>query len=320
MDKEWVRNTVEEQINAIYGLKDPSGGDVEKMVAGRFSNNPVLQFPGFRELNPLFGCYQGTALLKEHYKGFYDAIEVLGLEKQYIIVDGFGASAHFAAELKFKGSGSVYDLELVALVEPDMEGRVRDLKLYFDTSTFQKAFKTPNARFKDVRGIMPHPGLDPRSPHHAGAIMADAYNAFGRVYLGTEDWDTWYDLFADDMEVIFKSNVDLLPYAGQYSGKEGFKQWLKKLFSIWSLNSFNFTKTYAEGNIADFAMHELHYYDNPDGSRRYLDVYIVQNWITDGDGKIHLFKSYHDSAWLDETFLASKVYKDHYGYPENYAR
>ncbi len=152
MDREWIRSTVEKQINAIYMFKDPSGGDVEKMVTARFSGSPILQFPGFKELHPLFD----------------------------------------------------------------------------------------------------------------------------------------------------------------------FKQWLKDLFSIWSLNSFNFTNIYAEGNAADYAMHELHYYANPDGSKRYLDVYIVQSVMVDENGKLSLFKSYNDSAWLDETFFASEIYKGHYGYPRDY--
>ena len=318
MDKESIRNTVEKQIGAIYGLKDPSGEDVERMVDERFSRSPVLQFPGFKELNPLFGCHQGAAKLKEHFKSFYNAIEVVRLEKQFVVVDGFGASAHYGCELRFKESGSVYDFELVALVDLDMEGRARDLKLHFDTSTFMKAVKTPNARFSDVRGVSPHPEIDPESGHYAGGIMSNMYDYFQRLYLGLGSWEDFYALFADDVEVVFKSNVDVIPYAGRYSGKEGLKQWFKNLLSTWSLASFNFTRIHAEGNVADFAMDEQHYYTNPDGSRRYLAVYLVQSWVADKNGKICLFKSYHDSAWLDQTFFASQVYKDYYGYPANY--
>jgi hypothetical protein len=123
-----------------------------------------------------------------------------------------------------------------------------------------------------------------------------------------------------EIEVVFKSNVDVLPYAGQYSGIPGFKQWLENLFSLWSLNAFNFTKVYTEGNAADFMMHELHYYDNPDGTKRYLDEYIVQSFKVDEQGKVEIFKSYNGSSWLDETYYASEVYKGHYGYPADYPK
>ena len=121
MDKEWVRKTVESQVNAIYGLKNPSKADVKKMVDQYFTKCPVFQFMGYNQLNPLFGCYQGTDQLKEYYMNFYNAVEVLGFKKQFIIVDGFGASAHYAAEFKFKESGSVFDFELVGLVDLDVD-------------------------------------------------------------------------------------------------------------------------------------------------------------------------------------------------------
>lgn len=320
MDKEWIRKTVEKNIGAIYGLKKPSDEAVENMVDTMFSQCPTLQFPGFMELNPLFGCKQGVFLIKEHYKTFYKTVEVLNLEKQYIIVDGFSTDAHYKIELKFNDSGSLYEFELLFLMDIDAEGRVRDIKLYFDTATFLKAVKTQNGQFKDVREALPHPEFNPNSKLKAGAIASNVYNAFGMAYLGWGKWEDFFNLLSDGVEVVFKSNVDVLPYAGQYSGKEGFKQWLDDLFSIWSLNAFNFTKVYTEGNAADFMMHELHYYNNPDGSRRYLDVYIVQSIRIDDEGKVQIFKSYNDSAWLDETYFASTVYKQHYGYPDDYPR
>ncbi len=318
MDKEWVRSTVEKQINKVYGLKKPSAGNVAQMVDSVFGRCAVLQFPGYKELFTLFGCIQGAARLKEHYNSFYDAIEVLAFEKQFIIVDGFGASAHYRAEFRFRESGSIYDFEIIALVDLDMEGRIRDLKLHFDTSTFLKAVQARNARLRDVRGIMSHPAVDPKSGVYAGAILSDMYDMFMKLYRGEETWENFYTRWADDVEVVFKSNVDVIPYAGQYSEKDGLKRWFENLLSIWSLASFNFTKVYAEGNIADFAMDEQHYYTNPDGSKRYLSVYLVQSWVVDERGKICLFKSHHDSGWMDQTFFATQVYKDYYGYPKDY--
>ncbi len=320
MDKEWIRRTVEKNIDAIYRLKNPSQTEIETMVDKIFTQCPTFQFPGFMEQNPLFGCMQGVFLLKEHLKNFYNTVEVLKLEKQYIIVDGLGSSAHYLMELRFKESGSLYEFELLFLMDMDLEGRVRDLKLYFDTATFLKAVKTKNGKFKDVREGLPHPEFNPNSKLKTGALMSDSYIAFGMAYLGMGKWDDFYSRLSDGVEVIFKSNVDVLPYAGQYSGKEGFKKWLDDLFSIWSLNAFNFTKVYTEGNAADFMMHELHYYYNPDGTRRYLDVYIVQCGRYNDEGKAEFFKSYNDSAWLDETFYASEVYKQHYGYPADYPK
>ena len=323
MNKEWIRQTVEKNINAVYGLKNPTEKAVETMVDTMFTQCPTFQFPGYMELNPLFGSIQGVFLLKGHFNNFFNAVDVVNLEKQYIIVDGFGADAHYKMELKFKESGSVYEFELLFLMDLDMEGRIRDLKLYFDTATFLKAVKTINGHFKDVREAVPHTKFNPNSNLKAGAITSNAYMAFGMAYYGfVGNWDDYYSKLSDGVEVVFKSNVDVLPYAGQYSGSgsDGFKNWLNDLFSLWSLNAFNFAKVYTEGNAADFMMHELHYYNNPDGTKRYLDVYIVQSVLVNDDGKIELFKSYNDSAWLDETFYASEVYKKHYGYPSDYPR
>lgn len=318
MDKERVRKTVEQQVVAVFGLKDPSGADVAAMVEARFNRCPAFQFMGYPQLNPLFGCYQGTDQLKAYFVNFYKEVEVLAFRKQFILVDGSGASAHFAAEFRFKGSGSTYDFELAALVDLDGEGRIRGLRFHFDSSTFLKAFRTKNAKFQDVQGRMPHPEFNPASNVYAAGVMSNMYNTFMRLYRGEESWENFYDLWADGIEVVFKSNVDVIPYAGQYSGKEGLKQWFKNLLSVWSLATFNFTNVYCEGNIADFAMDEQHYYTNPDGSRRYLSVYLIQSWIVDEEGKVHLFKSYHDSGWMDQTLLASQVYKDYYGYPADY--
>ncbi len=323
MDKEWIRSTAEKNINAVYGLKNPGPADIEAMVDTVFTQCPTLQFPGFMEQNPLFGCLQGEFLLKEHFKAFYNTVEVLKLEKEFIIVDGFSSDAHYSMELKFKESGSKYEFELLFLMDIDMEGRVRDLKLYFDTATFLKAVKTKNGAFKDVREAVPHTAFKPNSPLRAGALASSAYLSFGMAYYNFGNWEDFYSKLSDKIEVVFKSNVDVLPYAGEYSGTsgaEGFKNWLKDLFSLWSLNAFNFTKVYTEGNMADFMMHELHYYNNPDGTKRYLDVYIVQSCKFNDEGKMELFKSYNDSAWLDETFFASEIYKKHYGYPADYPK
>ena len=322
MNKEWIRQTVEKNIGIIYGLKDLKDNDIEAMVDRMFAQCPTFQFPGYTELNPLFGCIQGVFLLKEHFKSFFSTVEVLNLEKQYIVVDGFSADAHYLMELKFKESGSCYEFELLFFMDIDEEGRIRDLKLYFDTATFLKALKNKNGTFKEVREAVPHTEFKPDSKWKAGAIASDAYVKFGVAILGLGNWEDFYAKLSDGVEVVFKSNVDVLPYAGQYSGQgsEGFKKWLDDLMSLWSLNAFNFTKVYTEGNVADFMMHELHYYNNPDGSKRYLDVYIVQSCLLKDDGKIELFKSYNDSAWLDETFYASEVYKKHYGYPPDYPK
>ncbi|MEW6443081.1 MAG: nuclear transport factor 2 family protein [bacterium] len=318
MDKEQIRSTVDEKLNAIYGLKNPSAGQVEKMVDEVFSSHPVLQFAGYRQLHPLFGCRQGRADLKRHYTQLYAEAEILKFQKQFIIVEGFSASAHHHAEIRFKESGSRYDFEIITLVDLDRDGRVRDLKLHFDTSTFLKAVHTPKASFKDVQAIMPHPKFDPNSKVDAGAVMSHLYDFFARLYVGQEKWEDLYALWAPDAEISFKSNVDLIPYAGRYANIEGVKQWFQNLLSTWSLATFNFTKVYAEGNIADFAMDEQHYYTNPDGSRRYLSVYLVQSWIVDDNKKVHLFQSHHDSAWMDNTMLATQLYKDYYGYPKDY--
>lgn len=322
MDKKWIRETAEKNIGLIYGLKNPTPKAVETMVDTVFTQCPTFQFPGFMELNPLFGCVQGVILLKEHFKNFFNTVEVLSLEKQYIIVDGFSADAHYKMELKFKESESRYEFELLFLMDTDMEGRVRDLKLYFDTATFLKAVKAKKGIFKDVREAVPHTEFKQGSKLKAAALVSEMYVAFGMAYLQGGKWEDFYSKQCDGVEVIFKSNIDVLPYAGQYSGpgQDGFKKWLGDLFSLWSLNAFNFTKVYTEGNAADFMMHELHYYNNPDGTKRYLDVYIVQSFRVNDEGKIEFFKSYNDSAWLDETFFASEVYKQHYGYPADYPR
>lgn len=318
MDRAWIRKNAAEKLKAVYGLKDPSPGDIAKMIEAYFSSVPIVQFPGFRQKNPLFGCHQGHANINEHYNLFYNTIEVRFLEEQYTIVDGFSASVHCEAEFGFKKSKSTFKLELIALVEFDFDGRFRTLKLFFDTANFTKALENPNGIFTDVREKDPHPEFDPDSKQKAGVIMSNIYNTFLKCYEEQASYDTLWDQMDEDVEVCFKSDVEVLPYAGQYSGKAGFKQWLMNLFSIWSLASFNYTRIFAEGNIADFEIHEVHYYNNPDGSRRYLDVYIVQSWLMDENGKLHRFKSYHDSLWLIDVLYVTDVYKAHYGYPKDY--
>ena len=65
--KKTIRKAVEKNIHAIYGLKDPTTAVIEEMVASVFTQCPTLNFPGFREVHPLFGCVQGVFLVKEHY-------------------------------------------------------------------------------------------------------------------------------------------------------------------------------------------------------------------------------------------------------------
>lgn len=318
VDREWVAEQAQAGVERALTV---SGGleEVRRGVRETFGVTPTLQLPGFVELSPLFGPSQGEDAVTAQLAAFGAAVEVREIERQFVIVDGFSASCHFETVLAFRHSGAVSELELVALVDLDRQGRLRDLKVYFDTATFLKAQAASGGTFSDVRGRLAHPEIDPDAAVLAGPAQAKAYDTFVRLGSGEATWEEFYALFADDVEIVFKSNVDVLPYAGQYSGKEGLREWFKDLFSIWSLNAFHFTRWYAEGNCADMAMHELHYYENPDGSRRYLDVYIVQSWRCDADGRIHLFTSYNDSAWLDETFRASTPYKQHYGYPADYA-
>ena len=46
MDKEWVRKIAEEQVNAIYGLKNPTADEVSEMVDKHFAPTPVRNLPG----------------------------------------------------------------------------------------------------------------------------------------------------------------------------------------------------------------------------------------------------------------------------------
>jgi len=319
MDKEQIRKLAEEKIKTIYGLKNPSAEEVAGLVKNQFNPTPIVQFPGFMQMHPLFGIFQGVNRVTEHYRLFYETIEVKFLDVQFVIVDGFSAAVHCESEFYFKENGSTFALEFVALVEPDLEGNVRTLKLFFDTANFLNAVKNPGKKFTDVRGKDPHPDFDPNAKMNAGVIMADTfYNTFVQAYIGQIPFDRLYEKMADGVEVVFKSDVEILPYAGRHSGIDGFRQWFKDLFSTWNLCAFNFTRIFAEGNIADFEIHELHYYNNPDGSKRYLDVYIVQSWLVDENGNLHRFKSYHDSAWLVETYKVTDTYKSHYGYPADY--
>ena len=318
MDKEQIRQKAAERVNAIYGLKDPSPEDVKKMIDTHFGPSPVVMFPGMPQQHLLFGCHQGHGNLNAHYNSFYETIEVQRLKEQFTMVDGSCADIHYEAEFKIKESGSVFELEFVALADMDTDGKFRTLKLFFDTATFLKAVNNKNQTFTDVREKDPHPAFDPNGKPYAGKLMSEFYDLFGQCYMGLESYDKLYDHMNEDVEVCFKSDVDVIPYAGQYSGKEGFKQWFANLFSLWRLCAFNFTRIVAEGNMADFEIHELHYYDNPDGTQRYLDCYIVQSWLMDENGKMHRFKSYHDSNWLVETFYATEAYKAHYGYPKDY--
>lgn len=318
MDKEWVRKVAAEKVNAVYGLKNPSADDVKALLKEHFGPTPVVQFPGFRQIHPLFGCHQSIDVVAMHLSLFYQTIAVEALKVQFVIVDSFSASVHCEAEFHFKENGSVFSLEFVALVEPTLDGRIRTMKLFFDTANFLKAARNPGRKTIDVRGKDPHPEFNPQSKQNCGLFMADFYNRFYLAYTDQIPFETLYESLAEGMEVVFKSDTEMIPYAGQYSGIAGFKQWFKNLFSLWNLCSFNFTRIFAEGNMADFEIHELHYYNNPDGSKRFLDVYIIQSWRCDENGKLHLFKSYHDSNWLVETYLVSEPYKAHYGYPADY--
>jgi hypothetical protein len=140
----------------------------------------------------------------------------------------------------------------------------------------------------------------------------------GRLEDMKEDLEELYKLIADDVEFSFKSNTDVIPYSGRFPGKRGAKQWFESLLSNWSLATFNFTKVYAEGNVADFAMDEQHYFINPDGSKRYLSCYIVQSWMVDDNKMICYFQSNHDSSWMENVWHITQIYKDFYGYPKNY--
>lgn len=317
VDRNWIADQAQSRVEDVLTLRVDA---VDARIGAVFGAAPTLQLPGFPQLSPVFGCSQGRDSVAAHLRRFSEAVEVQVLEHQFTIVDGFAASCHYEARFAMRESGATYELELLALVDLDRDGRLCSLKVYFDTATFLKALHAEQPQtFTDVRSRMSHPDPDPASTALAGPAQAHVYDMFLRFGAGQLTPEEFFELFADDVEVVFKSNVDVLPYAGQYSGKEGLQEWLRDLFSIWSLNSFNFTRWYAEGNCADMAMHELHYYENPDGSKRYLDVYIVQSWRTDAEGRIKLFTSYNDSAWLDETWRASPVYKRHYGYPEAYA-
>ncbi|MEW5980402.1 MAG: hypothetical protein AB1898_31840 [Acidobacteriota bacterium] len=314
ISKEWVRSTVEKRINAIYGLKNPSPDEVDRMVDRQFSRCPAFQFPGYKPVHPLFGCRQGRAQLKDHYKMFYQCVEMLEFNKQFIVVDGFSASAHYQAKIKLKESASVYDFELIGLVDVDTEERVRDLKLYFDNSTFLKAVNNRNGDFTDVRSVMPRPAFDLNFKMNAAEVISELYDYFDAIRAGKGSLEGLYTKWADDAEISFKSNTDVVPFAGRFSGKEGVRKWFATLVTGWSLATLNFTKIYTEGNTADFAMDEQHYFTNPDGSRRFLSCYIVQSWTVDDARRVRYFQSNHDSSWIENTLLMTQIYRDYYGY------
>lgn len=243
---------------------------------------------------------------------------VVGFEQQYVIVDGFGAAAHCLAEIRFAESASTYEFELVAAIELDLDGLVRELKLYFDTATFLKARDNSSVNLSDVRSELPHPAFDEDSEADAGAALSRMYDTFAGLPVGKASLDDLYALFADGIEVVFKANTNVIPYAGHHSKKEGLRRWFQTLLSLYLPNAMNVTRIYAEGNAADFVQHTSYYYASPSSPPRFNDVYVVQSFLVEEDGAIRLFKSYNDSAWMDQHRTAGETYRAHYGHPGTY--
>lgn len=313
--REHLRHTAS---TIVEGLFDPDRSATERL-APALGSYPIVRFLGIRSLHPLFGTYCGAAQVHWFLREFHQQVEVRTLRPLLTIEDGGSISAHYRAEWLMKASGAVLDLELVVFIHPDSTGRARSVHVYLDTAAFLRATTASSGELvRDLRLSRPAPPFQPDSELDAGALVAEGYDAFAKILMqppGEIDWDLLLSKFSEDVEIVLKSNPEVIPYAGTYHGHEGLQQWLAALFSVWRLNAYDFTEAIAQGNHVDFAMHERHYLIDSERTPRFVDVYLVHSFRLDDDGRVRTMVSTHDSAWLEQAMTKSVAYLQHYALP-----
>lgn len=292
-----MEETFKENNRKLFSIKkfflDLKKHDVKQMKQ-IFSEDVTFIITGKPGTVPLAGTYNGIEEVQRYMRGFYSSFHNVQIIFQYNLVGENHINTHVQMIAKTRSSGKTMNLEFVYNWMLNEDGKIKFLRLYYDTYSWYTAFQPGGPNYvEDFKGDMNfdiHPvNFDSLQ------LTKDAYAAYN-----TGNLPALMDKLDDNNFVFILKGDPNCVYPGIYHGKFGLLQFANNLFGV-AYYTKMLTGNYfvVQGNHIDYhASEELVCY----ATGKIFRCDLVHSIIISDDGKFLEFKSYNDSFDVYQAF------------------
>lgn len=250
------------------------------------SNDVTFVITGRAGTVPLAGTYNGKEDVKRYVRGFCSSFYNAQLIFQFNLVNQDYINTHVQLIAKVRSSGKPINIELVYNWMVNDDGKIKFLRLYYDTYSWYTAFQPGGSKYvEDFKGDM---NFDIHAVNFDSLqLIRDTYAAYT-----TGNIPALLDKFDDNFVFILKGDPNCV-YPGKYYGKDGFLQFANNLFGVaYYTQTLTCRYIVGQGNHFDYLAYEELVWRS---TGEVFTSELVHSLILSDDGKLLEFKSYNDS-------------------------
>ncbi len=266
----------------IFYLRRHDAEQIERLL----SNDVTFEITGKAGIVPLAGTYNGRKDVKRYVRDFCSSFCDAQLTFQFNLVNHDYINSHVQFNTKVRSSGKSVNIELVYNWMLNDDGKIKFLRLYYDTYSWYTAFQPGGSKYvEDFKGnmIFDIHALNFDSLH----LIKDTYAAYT-----TGNIPALLDKLDDSFVFILKGDPNCV-YPGKYYGKDGFLQFVNNLFGVaYYTQTLTCRYIVGQGNHIDYLAHEELVWRSTGET---FTSELVHSIILSDDGKLLEFKSYNDS-------------------------
>lgn len=269
-------------------------GHNTKKIERILSDDVTFIITGRPGMVPLAGTYNGKENVKRYVKEFCSSIYNAQMIFQYNLINQEYINTHVQLIAKVKSSGKTMNLEFVYNWKLNEDGKIKFLRLYYDTYSWYTAFQPGGSNYvEDFKGDMDFNihavNLDSQQ------FVKDMYTAYntGNIPALLEKLD-------ENFVFILKGDPNCV-YPGKYYQGQGFLQFANNLYGVAFYTQPLTCKTIiSNGSHIDYIAYEELIWRS---TGKAFTSELVHSLIISDDGKLIEFKSYNDSF---DVYLAAK--------------
>jgi ketosteroid isomerase-like protein len=263
-------------------LRKPAPEKIEKLL----SNDVKFIINGKAGLVPLAGTYNGKDEVQRYVRNFCASFYDTQMIFQFNLGNKDYINTHVQFIAKVRPSRKTMNIELVYNWMLNADGKIKYLRLYYDTYSWYNAFQQGGAKYiEDFKGDM---NFDIHSVNFD--ILQNTKNLY--MAYNTGNIPALMDMLDDDFLFLLKGDPNCV-YPGKYYGKNEFLQFVNNLSGVAYYTQPLTPRFYVvRGNHVDYHCYEELVWRS---TGKAFTSELVHSLIFNDDGKLLEFKSFNDS-------------------------
>jgi len=256
-----------------------------KQMGNLLSDDVTFIISGRVGIVPLAGTYRGKADVERYVRSFCSSIYNAQMILQYNLVGPESINTHVQLIGQVRSSGKTMNLELAYNWVLNNDGKIKFLRLYYDTYAWYNAFQPGGSNYvEDMKGKL----IDIQP------VNFDTVQFIKEVYLefNTMNLPPLLDKMDDNLVFVLKGDTNCV-YPSIYNGKTGFLQFCQNLFGVaYYTQTFIINSIIVQGNHIDVLAHEELIWR---ATGKPFTSDNVHSFVVSDKGTILSFLSYNDT-------------------------